>query len=322
MPHSVIRITVGFLAATLFSLALAQDRYPSRPIRIVVGYSAGGANDIFSRLVSTKMAERLGQPVIVENRPGAEAAIAAEVVARAPADGYTLFSAASGSMTVAPALHSKLRYSPLKDFAPISMTGEYSLMLVVGSQMPVKSIKELIEYAKANPAKVNYASTAPVFQLISELFKQKTGTRFEHIPYKGGADAGNAVASGEVTMIISNMPAIAYLLKGGRLRGLGVTTTQRMPGWADVPTMSEAGISDMVFSLWVGLVAPAATPRAIVQRLQQELAYVVQLPDTKERMTALGIVPVGNTPEEFGAIIAADLARWTEIAKSANLRQD
>ena len=322
MPDSVFRIAAGILAATLFSVAYAQERYPNRPIRIVVGYSAGGANDIFARLVSTRMSERLGQPVIVENRPGAEAAIAAEMVARAPADGYTLFSAASGSMTVAPALHSKLRYSPLKDFVPISMTGEYSLMLVVGSRIPVKSIKELIEYAKANPAKVNYASTAPVFQLITELFNQKTGTRFEHIPYKGGADAANAVASGEVTMIISNMPSIAYLLKGGRVRGLGVTTVERMPGWPEVPTLSEAGISDMVFNLWVGLVAPAGTPRAIVLRLQQELANVVQLPDTRERMNALGIVPVGNTSEEFGAILAADLARWTEIAKLANLRQD
>jgi len=319
MHKAAIRIAAGIVALVMFSPAQAQDRFPSRPIRIVVGYSAGGGNDIFARLISTRMSERLGQPVVVENRPGAESAIAAELVARSPADGYTLLSGASGPMTVAPAMHSKLKYSP-KDFVPISIIGEYSLMLVVSSQMPVKSVKELIEYAKANPAKVNYSSTAPPFQLVTELFKQKTGTKFEHIPYKGGADAVNAVASGEVTMAINNVPTISIQLKSGRLRGLAVTTAERMPGWPEVPTMSEAGVTDMVFNLWIGLVAPAATPPAIVRRLQQEVAYAVRLPDTREKMRTLGITPVGNTSEEFGAIIAAELKRWTEIATAAKLR--
>ena len=322
MPRSVIRIAAGILAAAVFSLACSQDRYPGRPIRIVVGYSAGGGNDIIARLISVKMSDGLGQQVIVENRPGADSAIAAEAVARAPADGYTLFSGASGPMTVAPAIHAKLGYAPLKDFVPISMIGGYSLMLVVNSRIPVRSIAELLEYARANPANVNYASTAPPFQLITELFKQKTGTRFEHIPYKGGGDAINAVASGEVTMTISNTPTIAGPLKAGRLRGLAVTATARLPGWPDVPTMSEAGVPDMVFSLWFGLVAPAATPPAIVRRLQEEVTRVVQLADIREKLNTLGIAPVGNTSEEFGRIIAADIARWTEVARAANLRYD
>lgn len=322
MPSPLTRIAAGVLAATLVSFAHAQERFPNRPIRIVVGYSPGGANDILARVMSVKMAEGLGQAVIVENRPGADSAIAAEAVARAPADGHTLLSGASGPMTVAPAIYSKLRYSPLKDFAPVSLIGEYSLMLAVSSRIPVKSIKELIDYAKANPANVNYASSAPPFQLITELFKQKTGTRFVHIPYKGGADVVNAVASGEVTMTISNPPAIAAALKTGRLRALGVTSKARMPVWPDIPTMGEAGVPEMVFSLWLGLVAPAGTPAAIVQRLQQEIARTVQLADTREKFASLGIDPVGNTAEEFGAIIAADLARWTAIAKAANLRQD
>lgn len=322
MPSPLTRIAAGVLAATLVSFAHAEERFPNRPIRIVVGYSPGGANDILARVMSVKMAEGLGQAVIVENRPGADSAIAAEAVARAPADGHTLLSGASGPMTVAPAIYSKLRYSPLKDFAPVSLIGEYSLMLAVSSRIPVKSIKELVDYAKANPANVNYASSAPPFQLITELFKQKTGTRFVHIPYKGGADVVNAVASGEVTMTISNPPAIAAALKAGRLRGLGVTSKARMAGWPDVPTMGEAGVPEMVFSLWLGLVAPAGTPAAIVQRLQQEIARTVGLADIREKFGTLGIDPVGNTPQEFGAIIAADLGRWTEIAKAANLRQD
>ncbi len=319
MPSSIIRFAAAMLALMLACCAQAQDRFPSRPIRIIVGYSAGGGNDIFSRLISVKMADRLGQAVIVENRPGAESGIAAELVARSPADGYTLISAATGWMTVAPAMHPKLKYA-LKDFAPVSIIGEYSMMLVVGSQLAVKSVKELIHYAKANPAKINYSSTAPVFQLVSELFKQKTGTLFQHIPYKGGADAVNAVASGEVTMAIANVPTISILLKGGRLLGLATTAAERMPGWPDVPTMAEAGVPDMTFNLWIGLAAPAATPMPILRRLQQEVAWGVRQTDTREKMHTLGITPVGNTVEEFAAVLAAESKRWTEIATAANLR--
>jgi tripartite-type tricarboxylate transporter receptor subunit TctC len=312
------------LALAVFgaATAVAQDSFPSKPIRIIVGYTAGGGNDIIARVVAGKMAEGLNQQVIIENKPGAQSIIAAEFVAKAPPDGYTILMGPSGPMSMNPATYSKLPYSPLRDFVPISMIGSFPLILVTSADSPVKSVKELVDFAKANPGKSNYGASAAPFQLAAELFKQKSGTDFTYIPYKGSNESANAVMAGQITMTISDPPPITGPLKAGRLKALAVTSVKRHPSWPDVPTMIEAGIPDTDIVIWTGFLAPAGTPPAIVKRLQDEVARVVRLPEIRERLNGLGVDPVGNTSEEFGRIIAADIAKWTAVAKAANIKSD
>jgi tripartite-type tricarboxylate transporter receptor subunit TctC len=228
----------------------------------------------------------------------------------------------SGPMTMNPALYSKLPYDPLKDFAPISMIGDFPLILVVSASLPVNSVKELVAYAKSRPDQVNYAASAAPFQLAAELFNQKTGTKFVHIPYKSSGESVGAVMSGQVTMTIMDPPPAIGPLKGGKLRGLAVTGAARDPNWPEVPTLAEAGVPDVEIRLFTGFLAPAATPPAIVKRLQEEVARVVRLPEIRERLDQMAIVPSGNTPEEFRRIIARDIAKWTAVAKAANIKAD
>ena len=308
------------LACALSAPGLAQESFPSKPIHIIVGFAAGGGNDIIARVVAPKMSEGLGQPVIIENRPGAQNIIAAEYVAKAAPDGYTLLMGPSGAMTMNPAIYSKLPYSPLKDFIPISMIGDFPLILVVSAALPVNSVKELIEYARAHPAAVNYSASAAPFQLAAELFNQKTGTKFAFIPYKSSGESVNAVMSGQVTITITDPPPVIGPIKGGRVRALAVTASKRDPAWPEVPTLAEAGGPDVEIRLFTGFHAPAGTPRAIVDRLQQEVARVVKIPEIRERLDQMSIVPSGNTSEEFRAIIARDIDKWTAVAKAANIK--
>jgi len=316
----------GFAGVALTVLAaataFAQDSFPAKPVRLIIGYAAGGGNDIIARVVAGKMAEGLGQQVIIENKPGAQSIIAAEFVAKAAPDGYTILMGPSGPMTMNPATYSKLPYAPLRDFVPLSMIGSFPLILVTSANSPVKSVKELIDFAKANPGKSNYSSSAAPFQLATELLKLKTGTDFTHIPYKSSGESANAVIAGEVTMTIADPPPITALIKAGRLRALAVTSAKRHPAWPDVPTMMEAGIPDTDIVIWTGFLAPAGTPATIVKRLQDEVARVVRLPEIRERLNALGVDPVGNSSEEFGRIIAADIAKWTAVARAANIKAD
>jgi tripartite-type tricarboxylate transporter receptor subunit TctC len=308
-------------AAIVAAAAPAQD-YPTKPIRVIVGYTTGGGNDLISRLLAPKLAEGLGQPVIIENRPGAQSIIAAELVAKAPPDGYTLLMGPTGPMAMNPATYSKLPYSPTRDFAPVSMIGQFPLFLCVSASLPVRSVSELVEYAKARPNNVNYASSAAAFQLATELFKQRTGTNFANIPYKGSGDSASAVISGQVTMTIADPPPITGHLKGGTLRALAVTAPQRHPAYPDVPTMAEAGVPDVEVALWMGLFVPAGTPAPIVKRLNEEVARAVRLPDVRERLIALGVDPVGGTPEDLTRVLVRDLEKWTAVAKAANIKSD
>jgi tripartite-type tricarboxylate transporter receptor subunit TctC len=308
--------------ACFLAPAQAQENFPGKPIRIIVGFAAGGGNDIIVRVLAPKMTEGLGQPVIIENRPGAQNIIAAEYVAKAAPDGYTLLMGPSGAMTMNPAIYSRLPYSPLKDFIPISMIGDFPLILVVGATLPVNSVKELIEYARANPAAINYSASAAPFQLAAELFNQKTGTKFAYIPYKSSGESVNAVMSGQVTITITDPPPVIGPIKGGRVRALAVTASKRDPAWPEVPTLAEAGGPDVEIRLFTGFHAPAATPQAIVDRLQREVARVVKIPEIRERLEQMAIVPSGNTSEEFRAIIARDIDKWTAVAKAANIRAD
>src|SRR5918999_1584549 len=317
----MIRFFAALLTIAAFPV-LAQDSYPSKPVRIVVGYSAGGGNDIIVRVMQPEMQKGLGQPVIVENKPGAQSILAAELAARAPADGYTLLMGPSGPMTINPATYSKLPYDPVRDFAPVSMICEFPLLVTVDAKLPIRSVKELIAYAKANPGKSNYASSAGIFQITTELFKQKAGVAIEMIPYKSSGESVQAVVGGQVMMTIVDPPPATGPLKAGTLRGLAVTSGKRHPAWPDLPTMAEAGIPDMEVPVWTAFFAPAKTPAPIVARLQKEVARVVQTAEVRERFAQMALQPVGGPSEDLGRRVARDIEKWTAVAKAANIKND
>jgi tripartite-type tricarboxylate transporter receptor subunit TctC len=268
------------------------------------------------------MSEGLGQPVIIENKPGAQSIVAAEFVARAAPDGYTVLMGATGPMSMNPGTYSKLPYSPVRDFVPISMIGSFPLILVVDPALPIRSVKELVEFAKAKPNDVNYGASAAPFQLAAELLNLKAGTKFTYIPYKGSNESVNSVMSGQVTMTISDPPPVTGPLKGGKVRALAVTSAVRHPSWPELPTMAESGFPDIEVMLWTGFFLPAATPMSIVRKLQDEVARVVRLPEIRERLAGMGVEASGNTSEEFARIVASDIAKWTAVAKAANIRAD
>jgi len=314
------RFIVALLCA-LAGVAQAQN-YPDKPIRIIVGYAAGGGNDIIVRVMQPEMQRGLGQPVIVENKPGAQSIIAAEAVARAAPDGYTLLMGPSGPMTINPATYSKLPYDAQRDFAPISMICQFPLLVTVDAKLPIRSVKELIEFAKANPGKANYASSAGIFQIATELFNQKTGSKFVMIPYKSSGESVQALISGNVALTNVDPPPANGPLKAGTIRALAVTSGKRHPSWPDLPTMAEAGVPDMEVPVWTAFFAPARTPPAIVARLQKEIARAVQTAEVKEGFARMGLDPVGGTSEELARRVRMDIEKWSAVAKAANIRND
>jgi tripartite-type tricarboxylate transporter receptor subunit TctC len=319
---TLVGILATAFAVLASSSAQAQGSYPNKPIRIIVGYAAGGGNDLIVRVVAAKMSEGLGQQVIVENKAGAQSIVAAEYVAKSKPDGYTILMGPSGPISMNPVLHAKLPYSPINDFVPVSIICSFPLILSVGQTHPAKSIRELIDFAKANPDKSNYAASAAPFQLAAELFKQKTGTAFQYIGYKGSNESVNSVIAGEVTMTLSDPGPAVGQMKSGRLRALAVTTPKRHPSWPELPTLVESGFPEMDIVLWTGFLAPAGTPMAIVRRLQEEVTRVVNLPDVREKFAFMGLDPVGGTSEEFGRVIVSDIAKWTAVAKAANIKPE
>jgi tripartite-type tricarboxylate transporter receptor subunit TctC len=269
-----------------------------------------------------EMQKGLGQPVIVENKPGAQSIIAAEFVARAPADGYTLLMGPSGPMTINPATYSKLPYDAQRDFTPISMICEFPLLVTVDAKLPIRSVKELIAFAKANPGKANYASSAGIFQITTEMFNQRTGSKFVMIPYKSSGESVQALISGNVALTIVDPPPATGPLKAGTIRALAVTSSKRHPSWPDLPTMAEAGVPDMEVPVWTAFFAPAKTPPAIVARLQKEIARAVQTAEVRERFGQMGLDPVGGSSEELGARVRRDIEKWSAVAKAANIKND
>ena len=314
------RLVLGAPAALLLARSAAAQSYPTKPIRLVVGYSPGGGNDLIARIVAARLQEKLGQPIVVDNKPGAQSIVAAELVAKAQPDGYTLLVAPSGPMTINPAVYAKLPYDPTKDFAPISLLAEFPLLLVVGAEQPIKSVRELIDYGRANPGKANYASSATPFQLAAELFNQRTGSKFQHIPYRGSGDAAQAVASGQVLMTIADTGPIAGPLSAGKLRALAITTDKRDPAFPDVPTLAEAGVPGMAISLWTGLVAPAGTPTDIVARLNKAVVETLAAADVRTALDKIAVEPRSTTPEQYRVLIARDAARWKMVATTANIK--
>jgi tripartite-type tricarboxylate transporter receptor subunit TctC len=318
---TLYRVALAALCLSFFARvpALAQTEYPNRPIRIVVGFTPGGGNDIIARIFGQKLSESLGQPVIIENKPGAGAILATEYVARSAPDGYTLLVGASGAMVINPAVYEKLNYDTLRDFKPVSELGSFPLILIVNAKSPFKSLADLVAYAKANPDKANYSSSSAAFQLATELFKQKTGVPMQMIPYKGANDSVTAVISGEVTATIADAGPVTGQVNGGQARALAVAAPKRAESLPDVPTMKEAG-ADVEAVLWSGIFVPAATPPEIVNKLEAEFIRIARLPDVVSRLKLLNIDSVGNSSEEFSRIIAADLERWKAVARAGNIK--
>jgi tripartite-type tricarboxylate transporter receptor subunit TctC len=313
------RTGAAALAPALLPLgAHAQAGWPSRPVKIVVPYAPGGANDIVARIVSEKLTSSLGQSVVVENRPGAAAIVGTEFVAKSPADGYTLLMAASGPIVFNPALYAKLPYDSLHDFAPVSMAGSFPLILAVHEAFPAKTLAELVAWSKEEGHKPNYSYPAASFQLIMELVKARSGLRALNVPYKGSAPSINAVMTREVQMTLIDSGPIAPLLKGGKLRALAVTSEQRLPSYPDVPTLKEQGI-DLAVNLWTGLLAPAATPAPVVKRLQDEMMRTMALPDVVDRLQKLDIHAIGSTSAQFTQEIGREITQWTQVARENHI---
>jgi tripartite-type tricarboxylate transporter receptor subunit TctC len=314
-----------FLALAALCSATAgvfAQAYPSKPIRIVVGFPPGGGNDIIARMLGAKMQETWGQPVVIDNKPGAASIIAAEHVMKSAPDGYTLFVNATGGMSINPVLYTKLPYDSLKDFVPISMVGVFPLVLVVHPSVPVSSVRELIAYAKANPGKLNYSAGSTAFQVATEMFKQMTGTDVRHIPYKGSAASITAVIAGDVQMTIVDTPPLVAQIKAGKVKALAVTSAKRAASMSELPTLAESGVPGYEMVLWIGVFAPAGTPREVVSKLNAEVVRIVRLPDIREKLDGMGVEPLGNTSEQTAEWIRREIARYGPVVKAANIKAE
>jgi tripartite-type tricarboxylate transporter receptor subunit TctC len=322
--RTLIWLAVLALCAPLAARAQADAAkgYPSRAVHVVVGNVAGSGNDLIARLYCQKLSDSLGQPFVVENKPSSGSLIAGEFVAKAAPDGYTLLMATSGLMVNAPVMYSKLAFSTVRDFAPISMASSFPVVLISNASLPVKSVQELIRYARDNPKQANYGAAGSALQLAGALFRARSDTPMEHIPYKGGSQVVSAVAGGDVIMALVDAGSVIGPLKSGKIRALAVTSPRRSALLPDVPTMAEAGVRDLQIELWNAFFAPKDTPAAVVRKLQEEVVRVARLPETRERLLTLAAEPTGSTPEELARIVASELARWTAVAKAAGIKPE
>jgi tripartite-type tricarboxylate transporter receptor subunit TctC len=305
----------------LASAHVSAASYPDHPIRLIVPFAAGGGNDTVARLVSQGLAAELGQPVVVENRPGAGGVVGAEAAARAPADGYTLFLGGVGSHAINPNLHEHLPYDSIKDFAPISLIASAPLILVVHPSVPAHSVRELVALAKAQPGRLNYASNGngSSSHLSAVMFASLTGVDMVHVPYKGLAPALTDLLSSQVQLMFSSVVAIVPQVKAGKLRALAVSSKERLSLLPDLPTVAEAGVPGYQSSSWYGILAPAGTPVEIVMRLNAALVKVIAQPDVRAALAKEGADPVGNSPEAFGAFIQAEKQRLGNLIRQAKV---
>src|SRR4051812_48707441 len=307
---------VAVIAAMGFTSGLAQAQgYPTHSIRLIVPFPPGGATDILARAVAQRWTETLGQAVVVDNRPGAGGNIGSDLVAKAAPDGYTLLMGTVGTHAVNPSLYSQMPYDHIKDFAPVILVAAVPNVMEVNPSVPAKTVAEFIAYAKANPGKINFASSGSgtSIHLAGELFKVMTGVQMTHVPYKGSAPALSDLMGGQVQVMFDNLPPSLPQIKAGKLRALAVTSAQRAPALPDVPTVAEAGLPGYEASSWFGVLAPAGTPPAVIARLNGEVAKWLATPDAKERMLATGANAIGGSPEDFAAHIRSETAKWAKV---------
>ena len=309
--------------AAAATIAAAQG-YPSKPVRLLVGFPPGGANDIVARIAAQKLSDTLGQPVVVENRPGNAGVVAAEVLAKSAPDGYTLMLGSTGTNAIAPALTTKLPYDPVNAFTPVGLVGIAPSALVVNAAVPAQNIRELVALAKSKPGKLTYASSGngTTLHLGGELFKLMAGVDIVHIPYKGNAQALNDVIGGQVDMILSALPPALPLAKVGKVRILGVAMPERLKSLPDVPPVAEQGLPGYEMSTWYGIFAPAGTPPEAIEKIGVEVRRAVADPKVRDLILAQGIEPLSSTPAEFRAFVGAEQEKWARVVKAASVKSD
>jgi len=310
---------IGWLAC---AGSAAPQAYPTKPIRFLVGFPPGGTNDIVARVVAPKLAEYLGQQVVVENRGGANTAIASELMARAAPDGYTLMLNGPGHATNPSMI--KLNFDSIRDFAFITLLAESQNLLVVHPSLPVRNVKELVALSKKRPGEINYGSSGvgTTVHLSAELFKYMTGVNWVHIPYKGGGPGLVALMSGEVSLYFGNVPTVIRQARAGKLRALATTGSKRTPAAPDIPTVAEAGVPGYEVTTFYGLSAPAKTPKPILDRLHTETVRALKSPEVREKLQGLGADPVGNTQEQYAAFIGNEIAKWAKVIKAAGIKAE
>ena len=313
--------SLALLAVAAAGTAHAQERYPDKPIRLIVASAAGGASDIVSRLLGDKVQQLLGQPVLVEPKPGANGNLAAEFVARAPADGYTLMMGTIGVMAINPLLYKEVRFDPLKDYAPVARLVSFSNLLVVNPALPVKSTAELVAYAKANPGKLRYGSPgiggSPHMAMV--VFGLMSGTDLVHVPYKGAAPALNDLMGGHIDMAFSDPLLTLQHARQGRVRALAVSGSRRLASEPDLPTVAEAGVPGYAVSGWLGIVAPAGTPPDRIAKLNAAFNQALEMPDVRAKLIEQGSEIIAGSPEEFGKFIHGEYARWKKVVSDAKI---
>lgn len=321
MACRTIFLCLGLLVSTA-GIAIAQT-FPAKPIRVIVAYPPGGSTDIIARILGQKLTDRFGQTMLVDNRAGAAGMIGAAIAAQATADGYTLILSDT-PFVVNPSVFAKVPYDPVKDFTPIVMVAQSPLMLVVNAAVPAQTVQELIRLAKAQPGKFTIASagTGASSHVVAELFKMRAGVNLTHVPYKGLGPALVEVAGGQVNALFSSIPAAMPHVKTGKLRVLGVCSPRRVAVAPEVPTMEESGVRDFEAAIWYGYQGPAGMPKAVVNTLSTEIARAADLPDVRERFASMGLEPLTLMPREFYAYIAAELKKWAEVVKAANIKAE
>ena len=316
----VAAVLVAIAAQSARAQGDAAANFPNRPIRLIVGFAAGGGNDLFARLVGQKLSDNIGQPVIIENKPGAGGRIAVEYVKNQPADGYMIMVAASGQMAIAAAIYPKLSYHPTRDFLPLPMIASFPLILAGPADDTIKSVKDLVAYGKANPDKSNYATSSPAFTITTELFKLKTGMPGVAVPYKSSNEMMLSVAGGNTLFSIADGPPTMPLVQGGKIRALAVTGSERSSELPDVPSMAEAGYPEVNIGLWSGVFVSAGTPPAIAHKLDTELRRALADGGVREKLKAMAVNPGGGPAEEFRQKIDGDIKVFADVVKAANLK--
>jgi tripartite-type tricarboxylate transporter receptor subunit TctC len=315
----MLRAFLSFVLVAAIAPAAAQS-YPSKPVRFVVPYAAGGATDLIARTIGEKLSASLGQPFVIDNRPGAATLLGAQLVAKAEPDGYTLLMATSTTLAINASLYSKLPYDPVKDFAPISLAIQHPFVLLVDPKLPVQSVKQLVALAKAKPGQLAYASggSGSFPHLAMAMFQSMVGIDVIHVPYKGSAPALTDLMGGQIAMMFDNT-ALNYV-KGGKIRALAVTTKDRLSVMPDVPTLAEAGVPGYELAAWQGVIATAGTPRPIVDKLNGEIVKLLQLPDVRSRLTADGGQIITSTPDQFAAYIKTEIGRFAKVVKDSGAK--